>query len=78
MGPALPLRPGDGMSTRMTEVTTKRFWWQRFDWSSEMGISDAHARAAMLAEMLADDDAQYQRYFDMIYADILWSENRLN
>ena len=63
--------------------TSEPKWWQRFDWTEDMTVdgkkvASPETRACMLADMFADDEAQFDRYFDEIYADILRMESKLN
>jgi hypothetical protein len=59
-------------------IMDKQCWWEQFDWSASFGITDPESRAHLLADMFADDAAEYARYHDEILADILRAENRLN
>ena len=49
----------------------KEFWWSKFDWSVKFEIADPAARAAMLADMFGDTEAERERYYDEILADIM-------
>jgi hypothetical protein len=53
-------------------------WWEEFDWTPELGITDPYRRAAVLADMFADDEEEMQRYYDEILATLLAQANRLN
>jgi hypothetical protein len=49
----------------------REFWWTKYDWTVEMNVPDPCARAAMLADMFGDTEAERERYYDEILADIM-------
>jgi hypothetical protein len=49
----------------------QEFWWSKYDWTVDFKIADPSDRAFMLADMLADDDAEREKYYDEILADIM-------
>lgn len=49
----------------------QEFWWSKYDWTVEFKIDDPPARAAMLADMFGDTEAERERYYDEILADIM-------
>jgi hypothetical protein len=49
----------------------REFWWTKYDWTVEMNVPDPCGRATMLADMFGDTEAERERYYDEILADIM-------